>query len=310
MRVAKPSTLVFSVLLAIIIGGGVGVITARVSGTFEAGMMVSGVVAAFVLAVGIRRPLRRLWAVRRPLPSESTQWLRAHIPYYAQLDEKGREQFERDVQLFLLEQTIEAVPPATVDDSVRMSIAAGAALLLHGRPDWEFGIRRSFLVYPGSFDEDYTESKYAAYDGMAHEQGPVIFSREALLESWRDPTDGSNVVLHELAHLFDFDQASADGVPSLVAATASEAWTQLVRREMRKVRMRRSMLRGYAGTNEAELFAVAVETFFERPAEMHRRHRALFDALHAVFQLDPRLSKDEDARTDADEATARTPPVE
>lgn len=310
MRVAKPSTLVFSGLLALILGGGAGAIAARLGGAAEDGIVVGVVVAAAVIGLGLRKPLRRLWAVRRPLPADSTHWLRSQVPFYAHLDESGQAQFERDVQLFLLEQTIEAVPPATVDAPVRLAIAAGAALLLHGRPDWEFGNRRTFLVYPGAFDEDYSESKYAAFDGMAHEQGPVIFSREAVLESWRDPMDGSNVVLHELAHLFDFDQATADGVPSLVAAETSEAWTHLVRREMRKVRMRRSMLRSYAGTNEAELFAVAVEAFFERPDEMRRRHRALFEALRAIFQLDPRIAPEVDAPSEAGEAPAQTRPVD
>ncbi|MBE7479358.1 MAG: zinc-dependent peptidase [Polyangiaceae bacterium] len=34
------------------------------------------------------------------------------------------------------------------------------------------------------------------------------------------------------------------------------------------------VLRDYAGTNEAELFAVAVEAFFERPEELRARTRS------------------------------------
>jgi Mlc titration factor MtfA (ptsG expression regulator) len=47
------------------------------------------------------------------------------------------------------------------------------------------------------------------------------------------------------------------------------------------------MLRRYAAQNPAELFAVAVENFFERPDLMSRRHPELFAALRNIFRIDP-----------------------
>jgi Mlc titration factor MtfA (ptsG expression regulator) len=98
-------------------------------------------------------------------------------------------------------------------------------------------------------------------------------------------------VLHELAHLFDFDNEGADGVPSLVAASSSAEWQALVRREMRRVQRGRSILRPYAAEAPSELFAVAVETFFEQPDRMARYHGDLFRALVSFFHLDPRTGR-------------------
>ena len=138
------------------------------------------------------------------------------------------------------------------------------------------------------FDEDYLDTDYAAYDGMVHAQGPIILSVNAVEADWARPGNGHNVVLHELAHLFDFEHGGAEGTPSLMDSASAEAWRALVRREMRRVRLGTSLLRGYAATNPAEFFAVAVENFFDRPATLHRRHPHLFEALVAFFNLDPR----------------------
>ncbi|MDX1548092.1 MAG: zinc-dependent peptidase, partial [Rhodothermales bacterium] len=110
----------------------------------------------------------------------------------------------------------------------------------------------------------------------------------AVMEDWAAPGTGHNVVLHEIAHLFDFDDAYAEGIPSLMDPKSAEAWSRLVRREMRRVRLGKSLLRRYAATNPAEFFAVAVENFFDRPDALKQRHPHLFDALVAFFNLDPR----------------------
>jgi MtfA peptidase len=99
----------------------------------------------------------------------------------------------------------------------RAAIAAGGALLLHGRPDWELPPRHSVLLYPGRFDDDYLTEHRGDFDGMAHEQGPVIVTADAVDSDWAEPENGHNVVLHELAHLLEFrnvqvaDVDSADG---------------------------------------------------------------------------------------------------
>jgi hypothetical protein len=143
------------------------------------------------------------------------------------------------------------------------------------------------VFYPGRFDEGYDLEDDAAYDGMVHAQGPVLFSAPAVEDGWAR-ADGYNVVLHELAHLFDFEGApGADGVPSLMDPGSADAWRGLVREEMRRAQLGKSVLSRYASTAPAELFAVATEQFFERPVRLRRHHPRLFDALRAFYNLDP-----------------------
>lgn len=285
MRIARRSSMITTGLLALIIGGAVSVIGHEVT---SVGPWLGLVPVFLILIIGLRRPLRRWRLSRQDLSVERRQWFRAHVPLYKKLDEEGRAHFDRDVQFVLDEYSFEGVRGVTVTDSLRLSVAAGVAVLLHGRPSWELPGSRSVLFYPERFDETYHENLTASYDGMAHQQGPIILTVAAVEQSWEEPGDGNNVVLHELAHLFDFDNEGADGVPSLVNPVSAPDWQSLVQEEMRRVEQGRSILRPYAAEAPSEFFAVAVEYFFEQPERMARHHDELFRALVSFFRVDPR----------------------
>ena len=259
MRIVRPVTVCFYGALALVLGGLAALVGLRAG----IGAWPGGVVALGVLAVGARKPLRRWRLARRAFPEAWRRWLEAHVPFYRALDAAERRRFERDVQFFLAEQRFEGVG-VEVTDELRLAVAAGAALLLHGRPDWEWPARRTILFYADRFDADYFEDEAGEFDGMAHAQGPIILSAKAVEEGW------------------------------------AEAWRRLIRQEMVKVRQGRSLLRRYAATNAAEFFAVAVENFFERPELLAHRHPELFAALRAFFNLDPRHPGASDAGKSGD----------
>ncbi|MFW5955689.1 MAG: M90 family metallopeptidase [Rhodothermales bacterium] len=271
--------------LVVIASGGLGVVTAATG--------VSLWPAALVLGVGLfavlRRPLRRWRVSSQPLPADIRRWIEGHVPMYRRLSPPDRDRFDRDVLFVLDEWTFEGVRGVEVNDELRASVAAGVAVLLHGRPDWELSDRHTVLFYPERFNDDYLTGDRGDFDGMAHAQGPVIISVEASRRDWQHSDSGHNVVLHELAHLLDFKDSFADGVPDLLEGASRPAWDDLVDREMRRIRQGHSILRRYGATNRAEFFAVAVENFFERPDVMASRHPELFAALTAFFGYDPRL---------------------
>jgi Mlc titration factor MtfA (ptsG expression regulator) len=234
----------------------------------------------------LRRPLRRMRLARQPIPSAWREVLLREVRFYHGLDPRERQRFERNVRYFIAERKIEGVEGVEITDEIRVLIAAAAAMLVHGQPEWELPRGHTILVYPGSFDENFRCTRRGPYLGQMHGQGPIILSREALLESWRAPGRG-NVALHEFAHLLDMRSARATGIPRMLSPMAAGAWLELVRREMEKVAQRRSALWEYAAENEAEFFAVAVEHFFGRPVELKARHSELYAALAEFFNQDP-----------------------
>ncbi|NBB99697.1 MAG: hypothetical protein GVY15_02405 [Bacteroidetes bacterium] len=311
MQIIRRSTLTYYALLALILGGSAAIVLWHAE---EAPWWALLVPAVLALWAG-RRPFRRWRVAQQSFPEVWQQWLARFVPLYGAFDDDARARFERDVLFFLDEWRFEGVADTAVQDRHRLAVAAGAALILHGRPDWELPTKRTILLYPDRFDDDYLEGQGADYDGMVHAQGPIILTRQAVEQSWAYPHNGDNVVLHELAHLFDFTHAEAVGVPTLMdpasaeawerlvrqemrraargqsllrpyAADSAEAWERLVRQEMRRAARGQSLLRPYAAENGAELFAVAVENFFERPDVLKRRHEALYNALANFFNLD------------------------
>lgn len=285
MRIWRSSIIGFQAVIVVAIT--VGAVVIGQAATSLGGWL------GLVPAVGgllwlLRRPLRRRWIASRDFPEPWRRWLQQHVPFYAQIDEAGRRQFEQDVQFFLDEQRFESVGGVEITDELLLSVAAGAALMLHGRPDWEWPTTRTVLFYPDRFDDTYHKSRFANFDGMVHAQGPIILSRKAVEKSWSRPGDGDNVVLHELAHVFDFKQMEAAGLPSFLDPGSEEAWKKIVKQGMQDAQEGRSLLRPYASTNPAEFFAVAVEAFFEQPDALSQQHEDLYEALAAFFQLDPR----------------------
>lgn len=292
MRAARPTD-----LLVPAVGGAVaallaGLVAGRLAGA-TAGWITGAVVWLAIVGWALRAPLRRLRLARAPFPPEWAEWLREHIRLYAELPAPKRRQFERDVRWLADELTFDGVEGAQPTDALRLAVAAGGALLLCGRPDWELPRERSILFVPDTFDEAYGDEEAGMYDGMVHSQGPVVLSVRAVEQGWARAS-GSNVVLHELAHVFDFEGWEADGIPSFVDPRSADAWIQLMRSEMRRAQRGDGILRAYAGTAPAELFAVATEQFFERPARLRRHHQELFQALEAFYNVTP-PDEDEDA---------------
>lgn len=285
MRILNRSKLVFSLTLGIILGLGIGTISVLGTGT---GWLPGLVVLFSFLFLALRKSLRRWRATRSPLPRDGTRWLERHVRLYRRLDRDARRRFDTDVKIILDEWIFEGIAQVDVTDEMRLGVAAGVALLLHGRPEWELPYRQTVLFYPNAFDDEYLTDSRGDFDGMAHRQGPIILATGALYEGWKNGEDGTNIVLHELAHLLDYKTEFADGVPSLIDPRSVVAWQTLMQKEMERIRRRRSILDSYGATEPAEFFAVAVESFFEQTDLLEERHPELFAALEALFNMDPR----------------------
>lgn len=242
---------------------------------------------ALYAAAVLRRPFRRMRLARAEFPAAWRGLLAREVRVYRALDGEGRARFERDLRWFLDEQAVEGVDGVRVTDELRVLIAAGAAVLLRGQPEWELPRGHTVLVYPGSFDEEFRCAPCGPFDGQAHGQGPVIMARDAVRDAWRNLPEANNVVLHEFAHLMDMKSGGPNGVPRMLSRGAAGEWLGLMRAEMERAGHGQSLLRPYAAENEAECFAVAVEYFFGQPRALRARHPELYGALSRFFNQEP-----------------------
>ena len=232
-----------------------------------------------------RKFRRRRRLLRDPFPSVWRECLESRVAFYARLPLEARHRFEDVVRIFRAEQRIFADRGAVLDDETRLLIAASAAMLGHGLPELEWPSLRDIVVYPRAFDEGYATSHDAGIAGMVHAQGPILFSQRQLRLGFSQ-ADGHNVGLHEFAHVIDFADGRADGVPGDLGWVATAPWVAYVAQRLARQRKSGGVLRPYAGTNEAELFAVAVEAFFEKPTALKQRDPELYALLADYFRQD------------------------
>ena len=127
----------------------------------------------------------------------------------------------------------------------------------------------------------------------------MLTQLECLLNLWNSVRrgglnfdDGHNVAIHEFAHQLDQASGAGDGAPILSERSAYRSWARVLRRDFEKLqakakRGKRDVMDRYGATNPAEFFAVATETFFEKPRQLHKKHPELFEELKLYYRTDP-----------------------
>lgn len=217
------------------------------------------------------------------------------MPLYERLPVPLRGELEGHVQVLVAEKHFEGCGGLTLTDEIRVTIAGHAALLLLGRDPHYFPNLITILVYPSTYvvpveDRDgaiVTEREDERL-GESWRRGVVVLAWDAATSGARALGDGDNVILHEFAHQLDTEDGAADGVPYLDRPSDYAAWARVLEPEYRRLRSQpeTSILDEYGATDPAEFFAVATETFFERPEQLRERHPALYAELSRFYNLD------------------------
>jgi MtfA peptidase len=241
---------------------------------------------------------RRARLLETPFPEPWREILLRNVRAYRCLDDDEQQRLRDLVQVFVAEKHWEGCGGLELDDDIRVTIAGSACLLLLGRDHDLMREVTSILVYPSAVL--VPEPARAIFDsrprvvgegtgalGVAHRGGPVVLAWDAVVQGARNPDDGRNVVIHEMAHKIDFLDGDADGTPPLDSRLARRQWAHACTAAFHAVQGGETqLLRAYAGSNEAEFFAVASEVFFEKPGAMLRQFPAVYAVLRDLYQLD------------------------
>ncbi len=270
------------------------------------GLAVIGVVFVLLVVgyVGVSAVLRRIPATPLRLPTDpiADTWysiVEQNVALARGLTADERERLLRLVQVFLADKHFEGCGGLTLTEEMKVTIAAEASLLLLHLEGPCYPTLRTVLVYPHGFVPKLARSPGtgevapppARLMGESWGDGVVVISWDDAVRGARNPADGDNVVLHEFAHQLDAEDGVSDGAP-ILPPSALRTWGGVLSREYERLRQdaahdRRSALDDYGATNGAEFFAVATETFFEKPVQLEREHAALYAQLQQFYRQDP-----------------------
>jgi len=259
----------------------------------------AAVLVAFCLYFYFTR-WRDQWVRSRPFPGEWQALLAQRLPVYSLLSEQEQTRLRQLILVFLARKKFYGCAGLVVTDPMRVIIAAEACLLLLNHGWAVYPKLSSILVYPTAFrvERDVLQADGIVTAGTNNllgeswSSGRVILSWDDVENGATDFTDGHNVVLHEFAHQLDAESGNVNGAPPLRnnsykswAKVFSENFEDLTKRSSRR---QKTVMDAYGTTNPAEFFAVATETFFERPYQLYSKRPELYEELSHYYQLDPR----------------------
>ena len=204
---------------------------------------------------------------------------------YQQLPRAAQERFEHTVSTFLNDKEWIGVG-IDVAEEMKVMIGACAAQLLQGFPDVELKHFDRIVVYPDSYRSQRS--------GRMHQgevrplAGMIIISWEDFVNGYALSSDAHNVGLHEMAHALWFENSIINGEDHFLRPELLKEWIALADQEINRIHAGETcFFRDYAGTNQAEFFAVAVEYFFERPVKLREALPGHYACLMGLLKQDP-----------------------
>lgn len=237
---------------------------------------------------------------RRPFPLIWHSIIENNLPIYLHLTLTERRRLQGHIQVFLTEKQFIGCRGLKVTEEMKVTIAAVACLLLLNERGKYFPKLRSILIYPSTYFVKETvaisnyvvEERHMARLGESWTHDQVILSWEQVQQDTHNWQDGRNVILHEFAHQLDQEDGKAEGVPILQRNSDYLIWARVMTEEYQQlcndVRQGiKTVIDSYGVTNPAEFFAVATETFFEKPQQLLKQHPALYELLQKYYQVNP-----------------------
>jgi hypothetical protein len=242
---------------------------------------------------------RKRWR-QQPFPVEWREIIERRVPYYRILPPADQHELQELVQVFLAEKQFEGCGGLEVTDEIRLTIAAQACILLLHRDTDFYPMLQTILVYPDAYiaptthyqpDGTVIEEDQARL-GESWSRGVIVLSWNDIKHGAADIHDGQNIVFHEFAHQLDSEYGLAEGAPALPWRSMYIAWARVLGRAYEALvhdiaHQRQTLLDAYGATNPAEFFAVATESFFEKPLKLKVHHPELYDQLQLFYQQDP-----------------------
>lgn len=237
------------------------------------------------------RKWKRRRLAKRPFPAEWLDIVERDLPFAEPLEGGERERFLTHLKVFAWEKYFIGAQGLEVTDKMRVVISGAAARIVRNLSLDVYDRLTEIVIYPSH----YRHPNRAADDltiiyGEAHDWGTVVLSWDAVKQGIARGDDGKDTAIHEFAHVLDRVDGAFDGTPELSGGVAAyRRWARVLTRAFERLRRnpRRNVLRAYGAQNEPEFFAVATETFFERPLALLDEQPELYDVLSDYFEVDP-----------------------
>ena len=245
----------------------------------------------------LRRRLEKLF--NAPLDSRYIELLQEHVTIYSKLPNVLRDELHGHINIFLDRKNFIGKSGVEISDLIRIVVAGNACLLLLRGNNRRFSGFSSILIYPDTYEAHdvrhdglITTRRPSKRAGESWMRGPIVLSWSDVYAGSINAADGHNVVIHEFAHKLDEQSGHMNGLPVLQENSHYEQWSAVLTEEFdalhaRAKKRKNKVLDEYGTVSPAEFFAVATESFFEKPVQMKKRLPELYEQLQTFYNVDP-----------------------
>src|SRR5262245_6341630 len=185
------------------------------------------------LGLASRRNERREAIRSAEFPASWHRLLHSRSTHYRRLPRESRQEFQRQLQVFLSEKKLTGVE-TEVTEEVRLLVAASAITLTAGWPGYAWNELTEVLVYRQYFGDDY-EFENPTSAGQTHPWGIVIITVPGLLRSFSTTAENHHVGVHEFAHLLDLEHVRFDGIPPYLSEHDMRRWLEILESEQKRL---------------------------------------------------------------------------
>ena len=224
--------------------------------------------------------------------------LQENVPLYTRVPSELKSHLHGCIQLFIHEKQFVG-RDIEINDTIRLTIAANACMLLLHQQQQRFANFTTVIVYPDTYvaqqtnHHDSLESiEHSRRAGESWVRGPIVLSWGDSIRGSINQHDGHNVILHEFAHKLDEQSGAMNGLPELRNNAHYTEWANILNDEFASLKRRaekgkNSVLDEYGTVSPPEFFAVATESFFEKPKQMKKKLPELYQQLSRFYAIDP-----------------------
>ena len=236
---------------------------------------------------------RRKRVLDAPWPQAWEKILTENSGHAALLNGELRRKWQQTIQVLVAEKNWEGCGGLTMNDEVKVTVAASAAVMLLGMQHDYFAKVRSIAVFPSDFEllpiEEGQNEALVALGSAASEA--VFLSWDWGLQNSKNITDGYNVVIHEFAHHLDFLDGYTNGCPDLQDREQAQRWQAAMSAGFEQAQRDlenegKTFLGDNAASNPTEFFAELSECFFTIPGQLKELYPAIYDVFVEYYGLD------------------------
>lgn len=227
--------------------------------------------------------------------------LEENLPLYRRLSDSLKERLHERIGRFISTVRFEGCNGLELTEEMILTVAAQACMLVLHREGTPYPKLNVVYLYPSSFSSIQTrvDAMGVVSEGRIHrlgeswKTGTIVLSWSSVEQGAEDTRDGANVTFHEFAHQLDHEDGPTDGAPGLPSRAAYRSWAHVFSENYADFihmlqRGEKTVIDSYGATNPAEFFAVATETFFEKPRQLCRKRPDLYEELMSYYGVDPR----------------------